>query len=438
MRPRLAYLAVSGTDDREQEILGERMKPVPLGLAALAIAAFCGTPADAKTIKVGPGADAQERLQTALIDAKPGDVVRLGAGRFELSDGLSLDVANVVVQGAGPGKTILSFDTQKGEAEGLLITSNQVTVRDLSVQNARGNGVKSKGVDQISMINLMVEWTGGPKTTNGSYGVYPVSSTNVLIDRVTVKGASDAGIYIGQSKNIVVQNSRAEDNVAGIEIENCFNADVHDNVSTHNAGGIMVFDLPGLPQMGGHSTRVFHNEVVNNDTPNFAPKGNTVAGVPTGTGIMVMANRDVHVFDNHIDGNASAGVMLVAYLNAFTDPAYNPLPRDIAVHGNRFGRNGFAPVWEGGAALARGLGGTLPPVLWDGVTGYTKPGGGPVSETVHLSIADGPVVNLGLIVQGTPAAQAKPVVTKTLSDGPIAEPWPVVLAAAQTQAGTKH
>lgn len=409
-----------------------------VGLIVFSCVALSAGSVSAKTIKVSPGAGAQERLQAALIDAKPGDLVRLAPGRFELSDGLSLDVANVVVQGAGPGKTILAFDKQKGEAEGLLITSNSVTVRDLSIQNARGNGVKSKGVDRISMVNLVVEWTGGPKAENGSYGVYPVTSTNVLIDRVIVRGASDAGIYVGQSQNIVVQNSRAEYNVAGIEIENSFNADVHDNVSTHNAGGILVFDLPGLPQMGGHSTRVFHNEVVNNDTVNFAPKGNTVAGVPTGTGIMVMANRDVHVFDNHIDGNASCGVMLVAYLNNFTDPAYNPLPRAVSVHGNRFGRNGFAPVWKGGPELAAALGGTLPPVLWDGITSYTKPGGGLESEAPQLAIADGPVVNLDLKVQGTPATQAKPVVTKALSAGNLAEPAPVVLAAGQMEMGIRH
>lgn len=414
------------------------MHRILTGFVVLTIAALIGQSVAAKTVTVSPGVDAQERLQAALIDAKPGDVVRLAPGRFELSDGLSLDVADVVVQGAGPGKTILAFDKQKGEAEGLLITSNNVTVRDLSIQNARGNGVKSKGVDRISMVNLVVEWTGGPKAENGSYGVYPVTSTNVLIDRVTVRGASDAGIYVGQSQNIVVQNSRAEFNVAGIEIENSFNADVHDNVSTHNAGGILVFDLPGLPQMGGHSTRVFHNEVVNNDTLNFAPKGNTVAGVPTGTGIMVMANRDVHVFDNHIDGNASSGVMLVAYLNTFTDPTYNPLPRDISVHGNRFGRNGFAPVWKGGPELASMLGGSLPPVLWDGITSYTKPGGGIENEAVRLAIADGPVVNLDLKVQGTPALQAKPVTSKTLSAGELAEPAPVVLAAGQMEMGIRH
>ncbi|HWA31355.1 MAG TPA: parallel beta-helix domain-containing protein, partial [Rhizomicrobium sp.] len=214
-------------------------------------------------------------------------------------------------------------------------------------------------------------------------------------------------------------------------IENCYGADVHDNTSTHNAGGILVFDLPNLPQMGGHSVRVYHNEVVNNDTENFAAKGNIVAGVPTGTGIMIMANRDVHVFDNHIDGNKSAGVMLVAYRNEFTDPTYNPLPRDVAVHGNHFGTNGNAPEWDGGAELAKALGGTLPPVMWDGVTGYTKPGGGPESETINLAIDDGPVVDLDLKMQGTPVTKADPQMSKTLNNAAIAEPAPIVLPPEQ-------
>jgi len=33
-------------------------------------------------------------------------------------------------------------------------------------------------------------------------------------------------------------------NVAGIEIENCTDADVYENISTNNTGGVLVFDLP--------------------------------------------------------------------------------------------------------------------------------------------------------------------------------------------------
>lgn len=401
-----------------------------LRIAALAAAvALTGAQAVAKTIAVAPGPDAQERLQTALLDAKPGDVVALGAGRFELTDGLSLDVNDVTVKGVGPEATVLSFEGQKGAGEGLLITSDRVTVRDLGVEDTRGDGIKSKGSDQISFVNIRVEWMGGPKETNGAYGVYPVSSTNVLIDKVLVRGASDAGIYVGQSKNIVVKRSRAEFNVAGIEIENSMNADVFDNVATHNTGGILVFDLPNLPQMGGHSTRLFRNKVVDNDTPNFAPKGNIVAGVPVGTGIMVMANRNVHVFENEIDGNQSSAVMLVSYTQKFDDKTYNPLPRDVVVRDNKIGRNGWDPKFAGGAVLAKEIGGAIPPVMWDGVTAYAG-----FDEPVRVRLADGPVLNLQLAGPGQ-LMTAKPTVTPTFGEAALPEPAPVVLPKAQADLG---
>ncbi|WP_426166920.1 parallel beta-helix domain-containing protein [Sandarakinorhabdus sp. DWP1-3-1] len=397
----------------------------------LAAAAFALQPASARTITVQPGGDVQERLQTALIDARPGDRVQLTAGRFALADGLSLDVKGVTVAGAGDDKTILDFTGQKGEGEGLLITSSDVLVRDLAVENAKGNGIKSKGSDGISFVNLRVEWTGGPKSTNGAYGVYPVSSRHVLIDKVYVKGASDAGIYVGQSSQIIVRNSRAEGNVAGIEIENSYNADVFDNVATGNTGGILVFDLPDLPQQGGHSIRLFRNQVIANNHPNFAGVGNIVASVPPGTGVMVMANRNVHVFDNDIKDNGGNAVMLVAYRNAFTDKAYNPLPRSIAVRGNRYAGNGTAPAFPGGKEIAGALGGTLPPVMWDGVVGYKVGGDMLVKADGGIFVNDGPMVNLNLGMQGAPTSAAKPELVTNFAMQTLPEPPTVVLPATQ-------
>ncbi len=404
-------------------------KPALLIAAAL----LAVTPAQARTITVKPGADAQERLQTALIDAKPGDRVQLAAGRFALADGLSLDVKNVTLAGAGPDKTILDFTGQKGEGEGLLITSGDVLVRDLAVENAKGNGIKSKGSDGISFVNLRVEWTGGPKSTNGAYGVYPVSSSHVLIDKVYVKGASDAGIYVGQSSQIIVRNSRAEGNVAGIEIENSYNADVFDNVATGNTGGILVFDLPDLPQQGGHGIRLFRNQVIANNHPNFAGVGNIVASVPPGTGVMVMANRDVHVFDNDIRDNGGNAVMLVAYQNTFTDKNYNPLPRDVAVHGNRYAGNGAKPAFPGGAEIAAAVGGTLPPVMWDGISEYKTPDGGLVATADGgMRPTDAALLNLNLGMHGTPASAARPTVTPPAATKvALLQPPQVVLPAAQ-------
>ncbi|MBL9070161.1 MAG: right-handed parallel beta-helix repeat-containing protein [Sphingopyxis sp.] len=367
--------------------------------AALCIAAsLVAGPAAAKTISVAAGTpDANEKLQEALILAEPGDVVELAAGTWKLADGLSLDVNNVTVRGAGTGEggSILDFSGQQGAGEGLLVTSDDVYLTNFAVINTRGDGIKSKDADRIVYHKLRVEWTAGPKATNGAYGIYPVESTDVLIDSVFVRGASDAGIYVGQSKNIVVRESIAQENVAGIEIENSFDADVHDNIATRNTGGILVFDLPSLPQQGGHNVRVFENAVTDNSTPNFAPKGNIVAGVPTGTGVLVMANRNVEVFDNVFDQNGTANVMIVGYRYDYKDPNYQPLPKAIVVRGNQHGKAGYAPAFEGGDQIAAALGGSLPPVLWDGA-----------GDAVVLD--DVGVLSLGLPDVKTPRSEAKP------------------------------
>jgi len=325
-------------------------------------------PVAAKTINVAAGDRAQERLQEALILAEPGDLVLLGPGIFNLTDGLSLDVPGVTVRGAGadPDGSVLDFSGQLGAGEGLLVTSDDVLLTEFAVINSKGDGIKSKGADRIVYYRLRVEWMAGPKETNGAYGIYPVGSTDVLVDSVYVRGASDAGIYVGQSRNIIVRDSIATENVAGIEIENSYNADVTGNIATLNTGGILVFDLPNLPQMGGRDVRVFGNIVSGNMTPNFAPKGNIVASVPTGTGVLVMANRDVHVFDNVIEDHGTANIMIIGYRFPFEDPKYDPLPRSVVAYGNQHGRAGYAPAMDGGKELAAALGGSLPPVLWDG------------------------------------------------------------------------
>ena len=389
-----------------------------IAIASLTCALAAIFPAYAGTLRVEPGANAQERLQTALLDAKPGDTVEIGAGRFELTDGLSLDISGVTVRGMGADKSVLSFKGQKSAGEGLLVTSIDVVLRDFAVEDTRGDAVKSKGSSRVTFFNLRVEWTGGPKATNGAYGIYPVSSTHVLIDNVRVSGASDAGIYVGQSKNIIVRNSLATRNVAGIEIENSFNADVYSNVAMHNTGGILVFDLPNLPQKGGNSIRIFSNRVTKNDTPNFAPPGNVVSQVPVGTGVMVMANSNVHVFNNVLGDNATANVFVVAYKQKFDDPGYSPRVKNIVIRDNEHGRAGWAPGFVGGKELAAAMGGTIAPIFWDGVGG--------AAAGVHVSDKVA-VLTLGLDEPLTPLAEMQPGPIDLSKTPVVAMPAAVVL-----------
>lgn len=342
-------------------------------ISTLTALVLCATstalsPAWAETYQVAAGEGAQERLQEALILAAPGDEVVMGAGRFVLDDGLSLDVDGVTVRGAGMNATVLDFTGQQGAGEGLLVTSDKVTLRDFAIENPKGDGIKSKGADDIVYQRVRVTWTGGPKETNGAYGIYPVESTGVLIESSEVSGASDAGIYVGQSKKITVRNSLARQNVAGIEIENSRDALVEANFVSENTGGILVFDLPNLPVMGGGNVIVRDNLVVNNTTPNFAPPGNIVAGVRRGTGIMVMANDTVLVENNVLLDNPTAPVMVVAYPLEYEDATYNPYPRNVVIGANRVDEGGTDPQLEGKEQLLAAFGGALPPVLWDGLS----------------------------------------------------------------------
>ena len=325
---------------------------------------------NAKDYVISPGPNAYENLQEAMILMSPGDSILIKSGEYFFEDSLSLDVDNAVIKGEGLNTTILNFKNQKSGAQGILVTSNKVVLRDFAVIDAKGDAIKVIGADGIAMINLRTEWTGGPKSTNGAYGLYPVESKDVYIDGCIAIGASDAGIYVGQSKNIIVKNSQAMYNVAGIEIENSYYADVFNNKAQHNTGGILVFDLPDLPQQGGHHVRVFNNEITNNDTDNFAPEGNIVGEVPRGTGIIVQANSQVEIFQNNIGENDTVNIAVVSYQLETEDKDYYPHPSKIQIHNNNFGKSGYNPDLETGdlsKILFSLSDGDMPDIFWDGV-----------------------------------------------------------------------
>jgi len=160
---------------------------------------------------------------------------------------------------------------------------------------------------------------------------------------------------------------------------------------------------------------VARNAVIDNNTGNFAPKGNIVASVPAGTGVMVMANKGVQVLDNALVNNSTSHVMLIAYTQAFEDERYEPRPIDVVVRGNIYGSGGNAPDFEGGGLLAGALGGALPPVLTDGLH-------------QNLAVEDAvPVVSLGLLEVGQPFAQAQPQLIQPVIAGEVAALPPVSL-----------
>jgi len=378
------------------------MKRIVLGVAVtMGLAALAGCQQQQQPATPAASTEYQKVLIERLLDAKPGDVIEIPAGRHAFDRSLTLRVNGVTIRGAGMDKTILSFKDQKAGAEGLLVNAGDFTLENLAIEDTKGDGLKINEGENIVIRGVRVEWTGGPKTTNGAYGIYPVQTTNTLIEDSVAIGASDAGIYVGQSKNVVVRRNRAERNVAGIEIENTIGADVYENTATQNTGGILVFNMPNLPQPG-HTTRVYKNKVFENNTDNFAAKGAAVASVPAGSGVVINSNDQVEIFDNDIADNQTANVIVSSYFSTgyMTEKgvakAFDPYPEEIAIHGNRFKGGGDRPDGLDLKALKVamfGLNGRLPDVLWDGYVNAQRAGGPQVcidnGEAQTLN-ADGP------------------------------------------------
>ena len=365
----------------------------PLSLLALSfLLAGCSDQGQAPVTH----ADFQKTLQERLIRAKPGSVIEIPAGTWQLDRSLSLKVSGVTIKGAGMDKSILSFKGQKAGAEGLLVAASDFTIQDLALEDAKGDALKVVGGSNIVIRNVRTEWTNGPATENGAYGIYPVQTENVLVDGVVAIGASDAGIYVGQSRNVVVRNSRAERNVAGIEIENTIGADVYGNLATGNTGGILVFNMPNL-QQPGYGTRVYRNRIEGNNHDNFGHKGTPVASVPAGSGVVINSNDDVEIFDNDIGDHRTANLIVSSYFSTgysdlSTSEDFDPYPERIAIHGNRFGPGGDNPDNLELKALklaAFGLNGRLPDILWDGYFNPAKAVGGKLPAELGICVDNG-------------------------------------------------
>ena len=359
------------------------MRPYTLALP-LALLAACGqepAPSAADTAY-------QDTLQAQLLDARPGDVVTIPAGTHRFDRGLSLAADGVTIRGAGMDETVLDFAGQVAGAEGLLVTGDGFVIEDLAIVDAKGDALKVADADGVTIRRVRAEWTGEPRTENGAYGFYPVQSRNVLIEDSVAIGASDAGIYVGQTKGAVIRNNRVERNVAGIEVENTQDADVYGNTAFDNTGGILVFNMPNLSQEGAR-VRVHDNDVYENDRSNFGHPGTPVASIPAGSGIVINSHDDVEVFGNRVQGNRTANLIVSSvfasnYAESGMGGGFDPYPERVHFHSNELSGGGDRPDGMALKALKTamfGLRGRLPHVLWDG---YARDG----AEAAMICVRD--------------------------------------------------
>ncbi len=329
---------------------------------------------------IEPGENASTEALVALIEARPGDIVEFSCGFFEMDTALVLqDVENITIRGCGMDGTVLSF-ANSDSAEGLLaVNSRGLEVSDLTVADTPGDGIKLKGVNHGTLRNVRTIWgSGGQPLTagdyqgklqvactlpardkygppsldyvvspeSGRYGIYPVESDNILVDNAESIGASDAGIYVGQTNNAIIKNSRAAYNVMGFEIENVRGGEYIDNIAECNTGGFLIYDLDYLTQYGDRS-RMHGNRAINNNQYNFAA-GGFVSYVPRGSGFITLGYDQIEVFNNHFENHDTASMIIVSYnlIGLGNEPGDRQLDgytEGLHIHGNTFVNAGSNP-----------------------------------------------------------------------------------------------
>lgn len=327
-------------------------------------------------IYVEPSEDDQTALAEAFVDAGDGSTVCLSAGTFSPTRQLTLESNGVTLRGVGTDMTILDFTGQITGGNGLLVKGNDVVLTDFAVHNPPGDGIRADQVSNITFERVNVIWEALHSLDNGAYGLYPVQATGVTIRSCQVVGARDAGIYVGQSTDILVEDSIANDNVAGIEIENSTDAIVRRNEAFNNTAGILVFNLPGLDVKDGKRTNVYENDIHDNNVDNFADPGTVVGIVPPGVGMLILAADETEIHSNTISNNRTVGIAIIAYSSESmlfeepNDPEYDIYSETNFVHDNTYTDNALDP--DPLVLLLSGMAMPSPDVIFDGCFGADK------------------------------------------------------------------
>jgi parallel beta-helix repeat protein len=294
------------------------------------------TPVSGTVIEVRDG----EFIQAAVAQARSGDLIRVYPGTYK--ETVYIDKENISLQGVIQEGKWPTLDGEKELNDAFLYSGNGILIENFKIVNYKGNGVMGQAGNNFVIRNNWV-------LDAGVYGIFPEFGKNGLIEHNILTGIEDAAIYVGMCDNVDVRHNEVYGNVAGIEIENSRHVLVENNHSYNNTGGILVFITPGLPIKTCYDVIVRNNFVNDNNHVNFGAPGSLVAGIPSGTGILVMAADQVTIENNIITGNNNAGITVtdLAYgANTANDPEVEPNPDRLVILDNIMIDNGNSPVGE--------------------------------------------------------------------------------------------
>jgi len=280
-------------------------------------------------------------IQAAVDAANPGDIIRVPPGVyrenvFVTKDNITIEgSAGAILDGTGlagtSGITVRSL-TPPARINGFRLTG-------LRIQNYVRNGVILSRVDNYQIDH-------GEYVDNKAYGIFPIRSSNGLIEFNRVSGSDDTGIYIGQSSDAVIRNNLVTDCTVAISVEVSTNIAVQDNRVMDNTIGLFIGVLPGLSVTETTNVQVNGNLLIKNNRPNpVTDPADILYQLPSGVGALIFGANQVIMTDNRVLDNNSAGiaVLQVPPTLAALDPRLEPLPNQNRISRNVVLSNGADP-----------------------------------------------------------------------------------------------
>jgi plastocyanin len=244
-------------------------------------------------------------IQTAVDAAEPGDLVLIGPGVYR--EQVRVDTPSLVLRGTDRNAVIIDGEFTRPNA--ISITADGVAVENLTVRNARLNGLFWTGATGYRASSVT-------SVNNEVYGIYAFDSVDGVFEDSWASGSADAGFYIGQCDpcNAVIRRVIAERNGLGYSGTNA-SGNLHIVQSTwrHNVAGIVpnTLDTELLPPT--EDVDVVGNLVYDNgrdDVPTLE-----IEWPSYGAGVIAAGTNDVRVERNRIVSNALHGVLVTPNLS---------------------------------------------------------------------------------------------------------------------------
>jgi parallel beta-helix repeat protein len=353
-------------------------------IVALMLNTAAATEARVWTVHLG------ESISAAISKAHPGDRIDVMPGIYHEGHPGDLNAVTITTDGIdlvglSHGNQPVVLESAGGQSYGVWVSpldstgpiaeqnderppcaSNGSTIRGFSIRGFTLRGFAEHGLHLACVNGFLISET--VSEDNGVYGIFPVTSRLGVLTNNTVRGTiRDAGIYVGQSDNVLIAGNESVDNLIGIEVENSRHVAVVDNQSSNNTIGIFVNVLFNLVELTQETTLVARNDVHDNNRPNTSSPDDITALSPPGLGILLIGGDRTTVSENTVTNNGFAGIAVSSRCLTFTlqGQPCPPLDVDPNPDHNRILRNrstGNGTISTGNPVLDN-LRGDL---VWDG------------------------------------------------------------------------